>query len=923
MSNHWAGEKKSYAVKFLDDDSPFKRDRVNFIIPQDKGYFLESFNLSKAKHFGLKIVGNDFAKLKINGEEPLVYWMTEKFDEVFLAQNELPEKIDLFADRDHTYSHFHEVTLVDGNQFDTPYIVMLANLLSSAAYFDQKMSFGYFDSNDYSSVYLAVQILQGMNSTDDLFKIFDRDNLLAVNAVNKLTGAHHFRNNDNWVSYFDHTVGKFFFLPWDILDNYDLSYDAYVNRGESYESYLDNWVFYLANLDADYRRDLDALMQEYKVSFFEEDIDLMDSLKKVFHSNYAKEAAKISTVKEFRRIMDHSVDMEADIMEAMLDNRDLEPHSKYTKGVTADNFTGHYSFLEERDGKFFITDDVVLEKDFFVPEGVEVYVSPGVKLFLENAVRIVSLGKLNFLGTPHNRIEIWPISENGSWDYVMYLNPSSSGSRIEYTDFIRGGDGISVAFPGTYITGPLNAFFTDVLVKDIRLINNRYDNYPLSYRRNINIVNSLNEDGKITGFEISPDTYLPVRIGGINIEGDFDRLVDPNGRYVRLEDLANNVLVSRSLTQFTDLDDWQDGQEVPFAYKFEFIGSEVEDVDFQFVDVQTDIYTVDIPSPEKMNTYTINEVEVHDGVFEYFDRIDESVEMFLKRYPDVFESEEDENVVVRGGVYQIDEDIIIPQGLEVVFDPGVVFELAEGVSMLSYSPVIAKGVEDNKIVFKGQVDNVGEEVIWGAFGIIGDDEFKSEFEYVNFQDGSEAYMNGIYMPGMLTVNHQEVYISNSSFGDSYAESALSLSYSDGTVSGSSFVENDGYGVFWQFARGDMNDNDFKYNKDGAIHFYGGEAGLDGNNIFDSGDKCVFVDYGAKVSLNGGSVQNCDNGVYVRDGSNVEVKNTGITDNDTGVKLDKDRYYFDLPSVEIKGVDLDTNDEPIDNKFGAKVSILDR
>lgn len=123
-------------------------------------------------------------------------------------------------------------------------------------------------------------------------------------------------------------------------------------------------------------------------------------------------------------------------------------------------------------------------------------------------------------------------------------------------------------------------------------------------------------------------------------------------------------------------------------------------------------------------------------------------------------------LVLRKGEYDIDQTIVVPPKSQLTIEPGTKLRFWGGRSLISYSPIVAKGTENEPIFFTAKY----KWHKWGVVAVVG--AGKSYFHYVTFKHGRQALVNQINLPGSLSVIGSEVEIINSRFIDSFGKDAV-------------------------------------------------------------------------------------------------------------------------------------------------------
>jgi hypothetical protein len=142
--------------------------------------------------------------------------------------------------------------------------------------------------------------------------------------------------------------------------------------------------------------------------------------------------------------------------------------------------------------------------------------------------------------------------------------------------------------------------------------------------------------------------------------------------------------------------------------------------------------------------------------------------------------EDSTKLVLKEGEYTIEKTILIPRGATVVIEPGTILKFAVGRSLISRSPIIACGTEQQPIVLTAK--NKWRK--WGVVGIIRTG--KSVFEQVKFEHGRQARVNNIDFFATLSVIASEVEINNCLFQNLYGKDALNIRYGKVLIQNSTF-----------------------------------------------------------------------------------------------------------------------------------------
>jgi hypothetical protein len=203
------------------------------------------------------------------------------------------------------------------------------------------------------------------------------------------------------------------------------------------------------------------------------------------------------------------------------------------------------------------------------------------------------------------------------------------------------------------------------------------------------------------------------------------------------------------------------------------------------------------------------------------DRVDDSLEEFTRRHP-AFSLDPQRTGVIRlpSGRHDIEETVVVPRGGMLVIEAGAELRFGAGRSLLSYSPILARGTEENPILLRAR----HPWLKWGAMGVF--EAGPSAFSHVHFENARWARVNGIDRLGALSIIDSEVQITESEFSNVFGKDGLYVR------DGQAIVRNS---VFRNVYR------------DG-IDFDGGKGLVRGNRFIDCGDEGVDLSGTSRVDV---------------------------------------------------------------------------
>ena len=206
------------------------------------------------------------------------------------------------------------------------------------------------------------------------------------------------------------------------------------------------------------------------------------------------------------------------------------------------------------------------------------------------------------------------------------------------------------------------------------------------------------------------------------------------------------------------------------------------------------------------------------------DRIDLPIAAFLELYP-MFSADPEtpSRIVLKRDAYEISESIVIPAGLSVSIEPGTVMRFGPGASLISYSPIAATGTAEQPIVFTAR----NRWLKWGCVAVL--DAPGSVFEHVWFEHARSGVVNGVNLPGSLSVIRSDADIAHSRFSKLFGKDAL----------------------YVQAAQVSIRDNVFEDAIKDGVDMDGGSGQIVGNSFIDCGDEGIDLsgDYDVEVVNN--------------------------------------------------------------------------
>lgn len=194
---HLIFPKKSWRVVFEDQNLFRNTKALNLIIPEDRLFLVEELNNYRAKKMGLPVPESRFVFLEVNGRNIGIYWEVEQWGKEMLEKNQLSPDTNLYGERGFGSEFLYQDITAWTKYVENP-------LLPAEDHSDLKRLLDVLNNNSDQYFY------------DNIGNILDLGNFYRWQAHSALAGGLSQDSFHNARLYFDNTLGKFKFIPWDV-----------------------------------------------------------------------------------------------------------------------------------------------------------------------------------------------------------------------------------------------------------------------------------------------------------------------------------------------------------------------------------------------------------------------------------------------------------------------------------------------------------------------------------------------------------------------------------------------------------------------------------------------------------------------------------------------------------------------------------
>ncbi|MFC2001745.1 right-handed parallel beta-helix repeat-containing protein [Chloroflexota bacterium] len=250
-----------------------------------------------------------------------------------------------------------------------------------------------------------------------------------------------------------------------------------------------------------------------------------------------------------------------------------------------------------------------------------------------------------------------------------------------------------------------------------------------------------------------------------------------------------------------------------------------------------------------------------------------------------------QKISVEHGNWEFSENLIIPAGYTVMIGEGTRLDLKNKAMILSYSPLMFIGSEDNPIIISSP-DSSGQGIV------VLNAEEQSLLENVIFKNLSAPSQSGWQLTGAISFYESPVKISGCQFLDNKAgDDMLNIIRSEFEISNSLFRHTLFDAIDVDFGKGVIANSSFVDLGNDGIDVSGSMVTITECFINGAGDKGVSVGENSQVSINQIELKNCYIAVASKDTSQVTIENIEISTSEVGLAVYQKKSEFG-PSVMI-------------------------
>ena len=290
--------------------------------------------------------------------------------------------------------------------------------------------------------------------------------------------------------------------------------------------------------------------------------------------------------------------------------------------------------------------------------------------------------------------------------------------------------------------------------------------------------------------------------------------------------------------------------------------------------INTGMSADEIELNELLLNFTSNGTSYKTIISKYDMQIDESqLPGFYQKKTSLFEGHEflsilNETIEIKTGVWDIDENLVIPNGYKLVAHEDTTLRLHRGASLISFSPIIFKGSKKKPIQINcGGVDS-GIAVIQAGK--------ESTLDHVLFNACSSPRVGGWQLSGAVTFYESPVGIKSTEFRENLSEDSLNIVRSNFFLVDSVIQSSQSDAFDGDFVEGEVIRTKFLNCGNDCIDVSGSDIRIIDSSIFYAGDKGISIGEKSNAIVRGTNIKATNIGIASKDLSKVIAENVSIS-----------------------------------------------
>ena len=258
------------------------------------------------------------------------------------------------------------------------------------------------------------------------------------------------------------------------------------------------------------------------------------------------------------------------------------------------------------------------------------------------------------------------------------------------------------------------------------------------------------------------------------------------------------------------------------------------------------------------------------------------------------------------GDWQISSDLIVPPNQTLIIPQGVSIDLINSAMILSYSPVLIVGSEDNFIeIFSSDNSGQGISVL--------NSKKDSLIKYARFNGLSRPSKSGFELSGAVNFYKSPIHFYEAHFkGNLEGDDYVNIIRSDFTINHSSISNSFSDAIDIDFSNGLIYNSVFSNcgfgnNNGDCVDLSGSIVDIENIIVNKAADKGISIGEQSIVEIKNSSIKGSNIALAGKDLSEITVNNLLIRSSKIGISVFQKKPEFGPASVVINGLDIDEVD----------------
>jgi hypothetical protein len=258
----------------------------------------------------------------------------------------------------------------------------------------------------------------------------------------------------------------------------------------------------------------------------------------------------------------------------------------------------------------------------------------------------------------------------------------------------------------------------------------------------------------------------------------------------------------------------------------------------------------------------------------------------------VFDRVEKEKIFIKQGTITIDYPVIIPEGYTVYFEPGTNLDFTNSAFLISFSPVVMRGSEEEPVVIKSSD--------WTSQGFqVLQPKGKCVVHHTKFINLNTLNYETWTLTGAVTFYEADVDFNHFTIKNNQCEDALNTVRSTFTMDYALFEKTFGDAFDSDFSIGKIDHTNFVNIGNDAIDFSGSKIDIEHVFVDNASDKGVSGGEDSHLKIKDVVIKNCNIGIASKDLSHLDVYGSKIENCKYGLVLLRKKPEYGPATMTLK------------------------